>query len=59
MANVIIKSEERRAHEAYVLKAFGKGGCNVTRSDHEAAECIAARTREAQRELKRMEEKRK
>lgn len=59
MANVIIKSDERRAHEAYVLKAFGKGGCNVTRSDYEAAECIAARTREAHKELKRMEEKRR
>lgn len=57
MANVIIKSEEHRDHEAYVLKSFGKPGCNVTRSDREAAECIAARTREAYGELKKMEER--
>lgn len=45
MANVIIKSEERQAHEAYVRRSFGvqdgdRAGC-------EAAEIIAARSREA------------
>jgi hypothetical protein len=59
VANVIIKSDERRAHEAYVLESFGKQGCNVTRSDRDAAECIAARTREAHGQLKKMEEKNK
>ena len=58
MANVIIKDEARRAHEAHVLGAF-KGGGPVSSGDREAAECIAARSREAYAELKRMEEKRK
>lgn len=56
MANVIIKDEARRAHEARVLGAF-KGGGPVSSGDREAAECIAARSREAYAELKRMEEK--
>lgn len=55
MANVIIKSEERRAHEAAVMRSFG---INPTdRSGREAAELIAARSNEAYSELKRMEEK--
>lgn len=58
MANVIIKDEARRAYEARVLGAF-KGGGPVSSGDREAAECIAARSREAYAELKRMEEKRK
>lgn len=58
MANVIIKSEARRAHEAYVLDKF-KGGAAVTSGDREAAECIAARSREAYAEMKKMEGKRK
>ena len=48
MANVIIKSDERRAHENYVLSTFGKDGKTAT---------IAARSREAYKESKRMEEK--
>lgn len=47
MANVIIKDEARREHEARVLQAF-KGGGAVVSGD-----------REAYAELKRMEEKRK
>ena len=55
MANVIIKSEERRAYEAEIRRSFyvnpaDKGAC-------EAAEVIAARSNEARRELKRMEDK--
>lgn len=58
MANVHIKSEERKAHEAYVLESFGRtNGGAVTAADREAAEIIAARTREAYSESKRMEEK--
>lgn len=61
MANVIIKSNERRAQEAYVLHAFGKGrgGANVSRVDRDAAECIAARQNEAYKELRKMEGKRR
>lgn len=59
MPNVIIKDDARRAHEAYVLKSFKSGGASVTSADREAAECIAARSREAYTELRRMEDKRK
>lgn len=59
MANVVIKSEERRAHEAFVLGSFKGGGTSASSRDREAAECIAARSREAYAELRRMEEKRK
>ena len=59
MANVIIKSEERKAHEAFVSQSFGKGGGATTSADREAAETIAARSREAYSELKRMEENRR
>ena len=58
MVNVIIKSEAQKAHEAYVLGSF-KGGTTVTSGDREAAECIAARSREAYAELKKMEGKSK
>lgn len=54
MANIIIKSEERRAQESYVLKSFGKGS-NAGSADREAAECVAARTQEAYGQLKKME----
>lgn len=45
MANVIIKSDERREHEEYVRRSFG-----VQEGDsagYDAAEVIAARSREA------------
>jgi len=58
MANVIIKTDERKAHEAQVLKDFQKNGSGITSGDREAAEYIAARSSEAYAELKRMEKKR-
>lgn len=45
MANVIIKSEERRQQEAYVLKTFGVQG-RGTAGQRDAAEVIAARSNE-------------
>lgn len=57
MANVIIKSEERKQHEQYVMQTFGVDK-NST-SAREAVECVAARSREAVAELRRMEEKQK
>lgn len=45
MANVIIKSEERKEHEAYVRRSFGVRAGDA--AGREAAEVIAARTREA------------
>lgn len=43
MAAVIIKQEERREHEAAVLRSFGVQG-KGTAAQREAAEVIAART---------------
>ena len=57
MANVHIKSDDRKAHEAYVLESFGHNGGEVSAADREAAEVIAARSRETYSELKRMEDK--
>lgn len=56
MAAVHIKSDDRRAHEAYVLDSFRNGG-GATTADRDAAEVIAARSREAYSELKKMEGK--
>lgn len=53
MANVIIKSDERKANTAAVLQAYGVRG-NATASQREAAEHIAVRSKEAYRELRRM-----
>lgn len=57
MANIHIKSEERKAQENYVLQSFGRSG-EITRSERDAAEVIAVRSREAYNELKRTEVKR-
>lgn len=58
MANIIIKSEERKQHETYVLNSFGKNGSSVSKQNREAAECIVARSQEAYQNLKNMEGKR-
>lgn len=55
MANLIIKSDERRAYENRVMRSFGVNPAN--REQREAAEIVAARSGEAYRELRRMEEK--
>lgn len=57
MANLIIKSDERRAYENKVLRDFG-GNPNDS-SAREAAECIAARSNEAYDTMKKQEERRK
>ncbi len=57
MANIIIKSEDRRKREAFVARSFG---ANMQSKEHrEHVECIAARTQQAHSELKRMEGHRK
>ena len=58
MANVIIKSDERKAPAAAVLKAYGVGGGKATAAQREAAEHIAVRSNEAYRELQRLGGKR-
>lgn len=45
MANIIIKSDERRAEEAKVRSSFGVGSSD--QAGREACEVIAARSREA------------
>lgn len=52
MANVIIKSDERKAYENRVHNEFCGNG---TKEHREYAECIAARTQEALAEMKRKE----
>ena len=54
MANIIIKSEERKQAEAYVSRSFGANLRSA--ADREHVECIAARTDEAYKKLKRMED---
>lgn len=58
MANIHIKSDERKMHEAYVLESFGrsKGGA-VTHAERDAAEIIAARSRETYNKLRGTEGK--
>lgn len=55
MANVIIKSDDRMTHEERVMRSFGANPSD--REAREAAEIVAARSREAYSELKRMEER--
>lgn len=50
MAQIIIKTDERRAYEARIMRDFG--GNKNSSADREAAEVIAARTKEAVAELK-------
>lgn len=52
MANVIIKSDERRAQEAQILKQFNGGhNGNSERQNREYAEEINARMNEVKREV--------
>lgn len=53
MANVIIKSDERKANTAAVLQAYGVRE-NATPTQVEAAEHIAVRSQEAYSKLRRM-----
>lgn len=52
MANVIIKREETKQHETYVMRSFGVQG-KGTPEQREAAAVIAARSREIARDSKR------
>lgn len=46
MANVIIKSNERRARENKILNDLGRGSRGASRQDREYAACIAEKTNE-------------
>lgn len=54
MVYILNKSDERKADERYVMQSFGINPND--RAGREYAETIAARSREAYNELKRMEE---
>jgi len=54
MANIIIKNEAHAKQESRVLQTF-IGDRKPTAADRDAAQVIAARTRETHQELKRME----
>lgn len=56
--NVIIKSDERKAQTAAVLKAYGADGERASATQREAAEHIAMRSQEAYKELQKMGGKR-
>lgn len=53
MANIIIKTDERKRQEDFVRKSFGVSQNDS--SSKEAVECIAARSREAYAKLREME----
>lgn len=55
MANVIIKDDDRRSHEAYVMEQFGHKCSTASNETREQAELVAARTREAYNLMKKME----
>lgn len=57
MANVIIKSPERVAFENKIARDFGHDPSRMSAAHREQAEAVAARSMEAHRELKRMEER--
>lgn len=57
MANVIIKSDEAKRDEQHIRRSFGVSGNDSAAK--EAVECIAARSREAYAELRKMEEKKR
>lgn len=54
MANIIIKSDERRAYEDRVMRSFGVNPAN--REQREAAEIVAARSSEAYNNLRALSE---
>lgn len=49
MANVIIKSEDRKQQEAQILRDFGKNAQTASKADREKAAYIAAKTKEMTR----------
>ncbi len=56
MANIIIKSDEKKAGTNAILNSYGIR--NPTREQREMAECISATSKETVERLKRMEARR-
>ena len=57
MANIIISQRTESKGEAFIARSFGANTQSKEQREH--VECIAARTKEALGELKRMEDRRK
>lgn len=53
MANIIIKSEDRKACEERIMRSYGADSSD--RSARDAAEVVAARSNEAYQNMKKME----
>lgn len=53
MANIIIKSEDRKACEERIMRSYGADPSD--RSARDAAEVVAARSNEAYQNMKKME----
>ena len=58
MANIITKSDERRAAEALTLREFGISAQSATAQQREMAAQITADNRRIEKEFNRMEENR-
>ena len=52
MANVIIKTDEQKAHEARVLASYGVSEQNATKEQREYAREISRQTAEIERRMK-------
>ena len=53
MANVIIKTDEQKAHEAQVLASYGVNPQNATNDQREYAREISRQTAEIERRMKK------
>jgi len=53
MANVIIKTDEQRAHEAKVLASYGVNPRAATKEQSECAREISRQTAEIERRIRR------
>jgi len=49
MANVIIRSEDRKQREEQILRDFGRNSQTASKEDRERAEYIAEKTKEMTR----------
>jgi hypothetical protein len=57
MANVIIKTDDRKVAESTTLREYGISPENATQAQREFAEHITANERDMRKDFNRMEEK--
>ena len=53
MANVIIRTDEQRAHEARVLASYGVNSQTATKEQREYAQEISRKTAEIERSMRK------